>query len=125
MPPLARPLDERREAGPEEARTAQPLPRRLSARQPATTRSRMRPRLNSKLAANTCICDLLVDVLASIPSPRLTNAMPSAYNSSIVVIRCLRFLPTPAPDRRCGPVKSLTRFADCLPAGPKNCCRTV
>ena len=59
---------------------------------PAVTRSAIRARSNSAIAPRMCIWSLPAGVVASMPSARLTNAIPSAWRSSNSVIRCFRFL---------------------------------
>ena len=55
-------------------RSPEPLTLRPGRWRPATTRSRMRSRSNSAIAPRMCIWSLPAGVVASMPSPRLTNA---------------------------------------------------
>lgn len=75
---------------------------------PAFTRSAIRHRSNCAMAPSACSCSRPAAVVASIPSLRLTNATPSACNSSSNRITgggdCARADPVASrePRRSCG-----------------------
>ena len=62
---------------------------------PALTRSAIRARSNSAMAARICICSLPAGVVASMPSCRLTNATPNAWSSSSRGDEVLQAAPQP------------------------------
>ncbi len=71
------------------------FPCALARCRPASTRSLIRSRSNSARAAKMCNCSLPAGVVQSIPSPRLTNATPTACKSSGNVTRWRRLRPEP------------------------------
>ena len=64
---------------------------------PARTRSAMRARSNSAMAAKICICSFPAGVVASMPSCSDTNATPNAWSSSSSVTKCFKLRPNRYP----------------------------